>query len=450
MSLESRYTITVNRNSPAISQVGFGTPLVFGYVDTAIIPGSQRTRQYAAATALSQMVTDGFAVTDPVYLAVEAVLSQTPRPTVVKVGRGALDFTHAIELTPTAFASGETITVSITKGTTTRAYSQSCGGVSINAEATALATLLNADASGWGSSGSGELTIADGTGKVTIDAVSPANDNEQWYYSVMTNLDLEDVQTDRGMSTDLTAIEAYDSDWYCLLLADAFGDIEITAAATWTETRQKICLAACQDSQIKAGTGVGHDLAAAARDRTSIWFSDNSMNEYLACGEAGRFLPKAPGEIVWCDKTISGATASSLTAAQISAMETDNVNHYTTVSGVGNAFPGTVASGEYIDIIRLTDWTVARVREGIFSAARASDKIPFDDSGVATIKGVVLGVIRSKIPKGFVEDSESFSAPSVADVSAANKALRTLPDVTFGATFAGAILYVTMEANLNF
>jgi hypothetical protein len=397
------------------------------------------------------MVTDGFVATDPVYLAVQAAISQTPSPKQIKVGRGGNDFTHAVELSPQSFAATETITVSITKGTTTRDYSQAGGGVSLAAEATALAAAINADASGWGTSGSAELTVAAVGDIVEIDAVSPANDNEMWYYDGLTNCFFEDKGVDRGISADLTAIEAYDSDWYALIPADAFGSVEILLMAAWCETRQKIMSWQTQDSTCaSAGTGISHDIAALNRDRSLGVFTKHALNQYLNAGYAGRFLPRPAGEVSWADKTISGAVVSALTATEITNLTADNCNYYSLTGSEDNIFAGWVASGEFVDIIRLTDWTVQRVMERLLAVARSVDKIPFDDAGVAQIKGSILNVMKEKVPKGFVKGSLSFTAPLVADVDAADKALRILPNVTFGATFAGAILYVEMECNLSF
>lgn len=450
-TLQTRYSVTVNRNSPAISELGFGTPLVFGYISTSIIPPAERTRLYNASTALTQMVTDGFAVTDPVYLAVQAAISQSPAVKQIKVGRGALSYTHAVELLPTTFASGDNIAVTVTKGTTSRTYSQTAGGVSLAAEATALAALMNADASGWGTAGTAELTIAAVGNDVEIDAVSPANDNEMWYYSAINNLAFTDVGTDRGIATDLTAVEAYDDDWYCLLLADAFGATEIAAASTWIQSRLKVMIYTTQDStNASAGTGITATISAATAHRTMQFFSKNSMSEYLACAEAGRFLSQPAGETSWADKSLTGVTASSYTAAEFSNLAGNYCNYYQTMAGVGNVYKGWVASGLYMDIIRLTDWVVQRVQERLFSNARANEKINFDDNGIAQVCGSILNVMEEKVPVGFVDGTLTCTAPLNADVSAANRANKHLPDVVWGAQITSGIMTVDMTANLYF
>jgi hypothetical protein len=451
-TLQTRYSVTVNRNSPAISELGFGTPLVFGYISTSIIPPAERTRLYNASTALTQMVTDGFAVTDPVYLAVEAAISQSPAVKQIKVGRGALSFIHAVELLPTTFATGDNIAVTITRGTTSRTYSQTAGGVSLAAEATALAALMNADASGWGTAGSGELTIAAVGNDVEIDAAAtPADDNKMWYYSAINNLAFTDVGVDRGIATDLTAVEAYDSDWYTLLYADAFGAVEIAAASTWVQSRLKTTIYTTQDTtNASAGTGITATISGATAHRTMQFISENSMSEYLACAEAGRFLSQPAGETSWADKSLTGPTVSNYTAAELSNIEGNYCNYYKEMAGVGNVYKGWVASGLYMDVIRLTDWVVQRVQERLFSNARANEKINFDDNGIAQVCGSILNVMEEKVPVGFVDGTLTCTAPLNADVSAANRANKHLPDVVWGAQITSGIMTVDMTANLYF
>lgn len=447
--LNTRYAITVNRTSATLSRAGFGEPLIFGYIDTGIIPVSQRTRRYSLASFAVDMVADGFATTDPVYLAMAQVAAQTPRPATAKVGRGALDYTHAVELEILTDTSGETILVTITKGTTSRSYERACAGGGIAAEATAVAALMNADASGWGTAGTGELTIAGVGTAVEIDAVSPANDNEMWYYDGLQNAGFTDVGTDRGMSTDLTAVAAYDNDWWGLVLADSFGATEIAAAATWAESNKKLLCAATQDyTNASAGTGIASTLASASRDYTNLTYTPHALNQYPGAAVAGRFLPLPPGEIVWANKTLSGVTAATLTTAQISNLETDKCNYHDLTKGVGVLFKGFVSSGEFVDTIRLTDWTVTTVQEELLALALSVNKIPFTDAGVSQIEGVIRNVLRRKMPLAFEQDSDFFFAPKVADVSVADKSNRVLPDVVFGATFAGAIMTMTITANL--
>jgi Protein of unknown function (DUF3383). len=108
---------------------------------------------------------------------------------------------------------------------------------------------------------------------------------------------------------------------------------------------------------------------------------------------------------------------------------------------------GTMASGEYIDIIRFIDFVAARMRENIFLRLATLNKIPFTDGGIAIVENEIRGVLNLGIAQGgFAADpAPTVSVPRAVDVSAADKAARLLPDVRFSAVLAGAIHLVEIR-----
>lgn len=460
MDISNIVSATVSIASPGITRVGFGEPCVMFYGPDTVpstnpITDLELVRRYTSATALTDMVADGFATTDPAYMAVNAIVSQSPHPTSVKVLRGGSAFTHDTELVPETYATGATLAVTITSGATARTYTQTAGGSSLTAEATALAALLNADASGWGTSGSGDLTIASSGSTVTIDADT---DGQMWYYSAITNLALEDVSADRGMATDLAAAVALDADWYALVLADAFGETEIAAAAAWVAGQtNKILCTGTQDSEVMAGTGVGATLSGLNRTDTFLLHSKHSMSQYPGGAAAGRFLPLDPGSEAWCHKTLSGVTPSSYTSAQITAMHADYVNTYSGVEiggiGVvaGNLFKGwsSGSSESFIDTTRLTDALVVEIQTRVLSALRTANKVPYTNQGISSVKNAVLAGIRTFQPEGFEPGSEFCNVPLKSSISDVDIAARSLPDVVFGATLSGGIVKVVITGQLS-
>jgi hypothetical protein len=244
-----------------------------------------------------------------------------------------------------------------------------------------------------------------------------------------------------------------------LVPADAFGATELTLLATSIQaaTNKTMC-AMSQDSTVIAGTGIGATLVAANRTRSMMSYSGNTLETYLSAGVAGRFLPETPGSVVWAHKSISGPTPDELTTAESAAARADYTNTYEGISvgGVtvvnGNFFAGWSCGSDetFIDQIRLTDALVFEVQSRILSALRAARKVPYTDQGIAVIKGAILAAIKEFQPDGFVVGSEFCDVPSESDISAADKAARSLPDVTFGATLAGGILTVTVVGTLEY
>lgn len=460
MDLNTIIPVTISVGSPSITRLGFGEPGIFGYVPTTVIPASSRTKRYSTSTGLADLVADGFATTDPVYLAAQAVAAQTPRPPTFKVLCGRETVTHDFDITPTTFAAGETIEVTLTKGGVSRTYTRTAAGVSLAAEATAIAALFEADASGWGAAGSVEFVSAGVGDVVQVRAVVPgAGENDVWYVSARTNCTYTDQSADRGIAAEMTAILAADSDWYMLIPADAFGAAELALLATSVQgaTNKTMC-AMSQDAAVIAGTGIGATLVAADRTRTMMTYSGASLGTYLSGGIAGRFLPEDPGSEAWMYKSISGPTPDMLTTSESSLAHADYTNTYEGISvgGVtvvnGNLYKGwTCGSSEtFIDQIRLIDALVFEVQSRVLALFRASRKVPYTDKGIGQIKGAVLAAIRAFQPNGFVTGSEFCEVPAAADISAIDKAARTLPDVVFGATLSGAIATVTIAGTLEY
>src|SRR5216684_963067 len=77
-------SITVSQQVASLLLPGFGIPLIL----SAHTFFADRVRYYTANPAgLAQMVTDGFPVTDPAYLAASAISAQSPAPSLFGIGK---------------------------------------------------------------------------------------------------------------------------------------------------------------------------------------------------------------------------------------------------------------------------------------------------------------------------------------------------------------------------
>jgi hypothetical protein len=89
-------------------------------------------------------------------------------------------------------------------------------------------------------------------------------------------------------------------------------------------------------------------------------------------------------------------------------------------------------------------WLKARIQEGIWFQQINSKKISYTSKGAAVIEGEIRRVLAEGIQVGLLADSPApvVSVPNVLNISSAVRATRVLPDVTFTARLAGAIMYV--------
>lgn len=371
-----------------------------------------------------------------------AGLSIHPDVEAVKLSASTMGIRHKAGSTDAAVATTETFT--------------SVGSVwgAATTEADTVATLLDWLDADIAANGTASVGFTDGATKGTVTA-STAGD----FFSVVVTGDgwtVKDVTSDPGIATDLAAVELYDPDWYALIPVDSLGAAEIEAAAAWVETLTKIGIyqtadTACAATSLASDTSsIAYTLKNANYDRAMLFFHRDS-DEYVGAAMAGRALPEDAGSITWAYKQLSSVSAQTLTATERTNLENKNVNFNTTLAGVNITRYGVACGGEYIDIMRGTDWLSARIQERVYTLLLNNDKLPYTDAGIQAVRGEILAQLAQGIPRNFIasDPEPTCTVPRASAVSAANKGVRLLSDVTFRATLAGAIHKVAIEGELN-
>lgn len=420
---EDLVTISITRSTRTPSQAGFGTPLVAAYHTHY----TDRVRSYSE---LGELVTDGFATTEPAYLIASAIFSQSPAPPTVKIGRRALAYTQVVRLTPEAPTAGKVYSVTI-NGT---AVSYTAGAYDVLADVcAALAALITAQ----------PLVTATGASGTYIDVTTDAAGTLASYAALTSTLSIEDRTTNPGLATDLNAIFAVDEDWYGLLL-DSQGAAEITAAAVWTEANKKEFVWQSADSlglSAVSTTDIFYTTDAAGYVRSGGIYYPAIGTNWIAAAWMGEEFPKDPGQSTWMWKTLAGITVYEITSTQRAALAGKNGNYYIEAAGVAITGPGESASGEWLDVVRDLDWLEARMRERVITVFLSNDKVPFTDKGISMLLAAVRAQLVDATTRTVLSEDTPFTltAPRASAVSAANKALRRLPDVRWTATLAGAI-----------
>lgn len=259
---------------------------------------------------------------------------------------------------------------------------------------------------------------------------------------------------DATIDAALNAIANENNDWYGIVvdqaLVSSFADV-----ASWVETAKKFAIFWITDVNAydpSKSTDLASVLKLANRNRSAVvWHATPSGGaDYIDAAWMGEGFPYEPGTSTWAYKTLNGVTPDTLLASQETALKNKNCNYYTTVGGVSITQEGKVASGEYIDIIIGTDWIEARLREAVYSALVNNRKIPYDDTGIAMIEGLVKGVLNEAASKGILQaDSIAVTVPKYADIPQADKLARKLPDVKFSALYQGAIHSVTINGTIS-
>ena len=259
---------------------------------------------------------------------------------------------------------------------------------------------------------------------------------------------------DADWTAALTAIRVADTDWYGFSIKSVtIADQE--EAADWAEatTDPKVLfMARSADTDILssvATTDIAYYISSNGYDRSACFYSSGAATNYIECAAMGERFPKNPGSGTWKFKTLTGITADDLTTSERSAALDKEANIYISRASISMTEEGTVGSGEYIDVIRGIDWLESRIQEIIFGELVNTEKIPFTDEGISTIEGLLKQALDEAVRRDVITADYTTTVPDVADVSAANKTARTLPDVEFTATLAGAIHYVTITGTVS-
>ncbi len=195
---------------------------------------------------------------------------------------------------------------------------------------------------------------------------------------------------------------------------------------------------------------IASKLKAKNYDRTVSDYTSIADNNIEAAW-VGLNAPEPPGSITWAFKQLKGVEADDLTDSEKTAVHKKNANTFTEVGGVNITEKGTVVSGEFIDIIRGTDFLQARMEERIFGVLASSKKVPFTNQGIDVFRSVVNGVLQLGIDQGILTNNPApvVTAPDISEVTAADKTSRTLRNLKFNATFAGAIHKITVQGTIS-
>ena len=442
--LSSKVAVTVTVADKAVTQAGFGTPMIVGYHDHF----SDIVRTYTSTTA---MVADGFTAGEGIYLAAAAFFAQSPNGGTIKVGKRTNTVAQQIKFTPTA-ANSTTYTIVTTNqdGTADTASFTSDDTATVAEICTGIVAAFGAT----------DATLSDDTTHVTF-----TNDTDGEYFAVRayTNnpsdgtspLWTRDEETaDAGIAADLNAILAEDADFYFLIGADVQDGAGIAAAASWCNTNSKMGLFSTPDEDVvtSGSSDVAGVLAAAAYNYAGIIHhrEPGDHPEAAWCGLASAYNP---GQITWAYKTLSGVTVQNYTSTQTGYMDTDKCNYYQSLGGVSSTYPGKLSSGRFIDVQRTIDWITASLQEDIYSLLVNSLKVPFTEEGLGAIEAVIRGVLAEGIVNGAISNDPgskpSVTMPALSSISTADKAARLLDGISVTATLAGAVHTVDIDVYLS-
>ncbi|MCC6178818.1 MAG: DUF3383 family protein [Phycisphaerales bacterium] len=421
--------ITITSEASKVSQAGFGLPLILSSTAAWV----ERVREYDSLAAVQA----DFATSTPEYKQASKVFGQTPRPPKLLIGRAALKPTQRYAITPVV-QNNYTYKVKV-NGTEVSYLSD--GTATLNEIILGLKAAIDA------------LALPITTTDQTTFLRALANVTGA-FFSISAsdpNVGLAQDHADPGVATDLAAIALERNDWYGLL-THFNSKAYVEAAAAWVEANKKLYVVASCDSAMRNTSSSGTDdlgeaLKALSYKKTAV-IDCAGTEDFPDAAAVGRCFPINPGEETWKFKTLAGAPVFSYTATQRSNLRAKNVNFYETTAGVNMLEEGYSASGDYIDFVRYLDFLEARIGERVFGKLSTPNKVPYTDKGIAVVASEISGQLQSDETREALAPGWTVTVPKAANAAPADKASRTLRDVAFSATYAGAIHKVIISGSV--
>jgi hypothetical protein len=162
--------------------------------------------------------------------------------------------------------------------------------------------------------------------------------------------------------------------------------------------------------------------------RTHVAYNSRAGTFYGAAWLSA-LLPYEPGQADWKFKQLKGIYADKLSATDSQRLTQKGGSFYEAIVK-GRDMTGAAIGGDgvFLDLTQLSDWSVARIQEGIIGMLTSSPKTAFTDQDAGNkIWGVLKNVIDQGIQNEAIDDDpETYNVyvPKRAELSPADRAAR--------------------------
>ena len=412
--------VIIDRQTTAITVAGFGLPMFLGLHKGF----TERYREYGST---SEVAADFSTLSDE-YKAAQAYFGQEISINSIAIGRQ-----NSTIVTYTPVVAGSTSYTVTLNGTLFSFVS----GVSATASTivTGLIAAIN---------GGSEPVTASGTTTLILTA-----DVSGVAFSTKASTNLTPVYTTTESLTDaLTAVQLESDDWYGINCYSHVKADQLEVAA-FSESNKKLYGTSSTDANIvnqtllADTTSIAKALYDIGYNRTFLFYSADAA-KFPECAMFGGELARAAGAATWKFKQLGTISVDALTKNQRSNATDKKCNIYIRRAGVSMTEEGTVSSGEFIDVIRDSDYFKSQLQVVTFSRLVNLPKIRFTNPDLAIIENELRAETQRAVDSGILADVPApiIIIPRAENIPTNSKAQRILPDITITATLAGAVHFV--------
>jgi len=444
MSLDSIVKVTISKQTKTPSRAGFGEG---AFVSEGAV-FAELIKPYADIDEINDDVAAGL-LDSEVQTAAQRYFGQDNAPPKLWVIKKGADRAHVQRITFAGdFVTGNTVNIDVDAATINEPFDTDSDTTLTNLAASIQAEAGVTTAVADTASRSILVTGAAVNTEVLLENLSVTGGASQTTGSIALVTQYDEVKT---YTESIQRAQDVDDSWYGLTI-ESKANADQEAVADYTEPLTKFFAYSTSDANAKdaaSSADIHSELKAKTYDRSLGLYSADAAN-HPELGWIGGQLPKDPGSITWANKSISGAIVDTLSTGEKNAVHGKNGNTYTTIAGLNVTEEGKVASGEFMDIVRGIDFLVARMQENVFALIANSDKVPYDDDGIAAVENEMNGVLELGVANTIISSDYTITVPAAADVPAADKAARILRNMRFSAKLVGAIHKAEIDGTLTF
>lgn len=251
---------------------------------------------------------------------------------------------------------------------------------------------------------------------------------------------------------DIVAVATYETDivdsleefyarpWHFALIANDVPAAQV-AAATFIDSQEFKFVAV----QVNGDEG----REAVKGKKRVLVFDHNIASEHLDAAAVGHLSSLPVGSVTWKFHELKGVTPRDITQTELDQIEMDNAIAYVYKAGSGQLSEGTLANGEYIDVVHGQDWVKAdmenEISHALAQAAKFNSKLPYDSRGIGAIRAAALTTLERGFRNGIIAQNEdglpdyTINALSRNESDPQDRNERIYRGLTFEFGLAGAI-----------
>lgn len=432
-------SLTISDTTGGIQQTGYGVCNILTDEDT--YGDGARIREYAS---LTEVAADWDEASDA-YLMAAAIFAQDPAPETIKISTEAA---RVAQVQTIVFSANLITSNSIACTIDGTALSATVFDTDNSTTLAALATKIQATdgVSTAVSDGSHTITVtAQNAGiPVAISGVTVTLGASQATATITTTTE------NHGIADDLTEIIDEDNAWYILLWNEQT-PVYVKKAAQTIESYHKQFCSVSDDADIidsASTTDTAYYIKNAAYKRSRIFYHTDPAS-YPDAALMGLLSAYDPGATAARYQELAGIEADYLSTTVNTTLDTKYAFHYGNLGGRNIVIEPLRTDGYYFDAVRDKDYVKSYTEENlalyVINQYQAGRKIPFTQAGIDSfecqLRAILhyLEVTKKVITFEGIDEDQRVIFPVIGDISAADKAARTLNDVSFTCKIQGAI-----------